>query len=293
MAPTLTVPTPDGRALDVWLAGPADGQPVLFHHGTPGSARQFDHHVAEMAARGLRFVGISRPGYGASNRKAGRTVADVADDARVVLDQLGIDRTWNLGWSGGGPHALACAALLPDRVRGTALIAGVAPYPADGLDWLDGMGAENVEEFGAALAGPDELRAFLDPIAQVLRDVRPEDVADAFGDLISDVDRGSVTDGLARYLAEGDHDAMRESFWGWFDDDMAFTRPWGCELRSIPGRVHLWQGGHDRMVPFAHGGWLAANVGGACPHLSPDGGHLSLVVERFGAILDELIAGAA
>jgi pimeloyl-ACP methyl ester carboxylesterase len=293
MASTLTIPTLDGRALDVWLAGPADGEPLLFHHGTPGSARPFDHHVAEMAARGLRLVGISRPGYGASTRKEGRVVADVADDTRAVLDHLGIDRSWILGWSGGGPHALACAALLPDRVRGSALIAGVAPYPADGLDWLAGMGAENIEEFGAALAGPEQLRSFIEPFAQVFREARPEDVAGAFGDLIDEVDRDSLTDGLARYLAEGNRDALRDSFWGWFDDDMAFTRPWGFDVASIPGRVHVWQGGHDRMVPFAHGRWLAANVGGACPHLSADGGHLSLVVERFGAILDELVAGAA
>lgn len=289
MAPTLTVPTPDGRALDVWLAGPADGQPVLFHHGTPGSAIPFDHHVDEMSARGLRYVGITRPGYGTSTRKAGRSVADAAADARVVLDYFAIDRAWILGWSGGGPHALACAALMPDRVRGTALIAGVAPYPADGLDWMAGMGAENVEEFGAAIAGPEALRGFIEPFARLLREIRPEEVAEAFGDLIDDVDRGSVTDGLAKYLADGDHDAMRVSFWGWLDDDIAFTRPWGFDVGSIPGRVHLWQGGHDRMVPFAHGQWLAAHVGGACPHLSSDGGHLSLVVERIGAILGELI----
>lgn len=289
MAPTRTVQAADGRALDVWLAGPADGEPVLFHHGTPGSAMPFDHHVAEMAARGLRFVGISRPGYGSSSRHEGRTVADVAADTRAVLDHLRIERAWVLGWSGGGPHALACAALLPDRVRGTALIAGVAPYPAEGLDWMAGMGAENVAEFGAALAGPEQLRGFIEPFTDVLRNVRPEEVTDAFGDLIDDVDRDSVTEGLARYLADGDHEAMRVSSWGWLDDDLAFTRPWGFDPASIQGSVHVWQGGHDRMVPYAHGEWLSTHVGGACPHLSPDGGHLSLAVERFGAILDELI----
>lgn len=293
MSATLTVPTPDGRVLDVWLAGPADGQPVLFHHGTPGSALPFGHHVDAMAERGLRYVGVTRPGYGGSTRRPGRSVADVAGDTRVVLDHLGVDRTWVLGWSGGGPHALACAGILPGRVLGTALIAGVAPYPADGLDWMAGMGAENVEEFGAALAGPQELRGFLEPFARILREIRPEEVAGAFGDLIDDIDRGSITEGLATYLAQGDHDALRASSWGWFDDDVAFTRPWGFDVASITGPVHVWQGGHDRMVPFAHGQWLAAHVGGSRPHLSPEGGHLSLFVDRFGEILDELIAGAA
>lgn len=293
MAPTLTVPTPDGRALDVWLAGPPDGEPLVFHHGTPGCGLPYDRHVAALAARGLRYVGISRPGYGSSTRREGRTVADFADDTRTVLDHQGIDRAFVMGWSGGGPHALATAALLPERVRGTALIAGVAPHDAEGLDWLAGMGAENIEEFGAAAAGPDALRAFIEPIVPVLKGVEPADVAAAFGDLIDDVDRGALTGDLAEYLAAGDHEAFRVSFWGWLDDDIAFARPWGFDPARIPGRVHIWQGGHDRMVPFAHGQWLAANCGGACPHVTPEQGHLSLVVDDFPTILDELIVGAA
>ena len=151
-----------------------------------------------------------------------------------------------------GPHALACAALIPERVLGTAIIAGVAPYPADGLDWLEGMGAENVEEFGRTLEGEAAIVPFVEKAAAELRDVKPEDLARAFGDLIDDVDRGAV-----------------------------------------PGRVHIWQGAHDRMIPFGHGQWLAAHCGGACVHLHEDQGHLSLVVDRFGDVLDELVAGAA
>jgi pimeloyl-ACP methyl ester carboxylesterase len=292
MPPTFQVPTPDGRSLDVWLAGPPDGQPLLFHAGTPGSGLPFDLHVAAMAERGLRYVSVTRPGYGSSTRQPGRAVADVVPDARLVLDHLGIDRAWNLGWSGGGPHALACAALMPERVRGTALIAGLAPYPAEGLDWMAGMGAENVEEFDAALAGPEPLLPFMQPIYDALRDIEPGSIADSFGDLVDHVDRGSITGGLAAYLAASDHEAFRDGYWGMFDDDMAFTRPWGFDVEPIPGAVHLWQGTHDRMVPFAHGRWLASHVGAAVPHLLPEHGHLSLVVDAFPQILDELIAGA-
>lgn len=293
MAPTLSVPTQGGRALDVWLAGPPDGEPLVFHHGTPGAGLPFDGHVAALAARGLRYVGISRPGYGTSTRREGRSVADFADDTLTVLDHLAIDRAFVVGWSGGGPHALATAALLPERVRGTALIAGVAPYGSAGLDWFAGMGAENIEEFGAARAGPDALQAFLEPIVPVFRAVQPENVAAALGDLIDDVDRGALTGDLAGFLAEGNREALRISYWGWFDDDMAFAGPWGFDPAAITGRVHIWQGGHDRMVPFAHGQWLAANCGGACPHVTAEQGHLSLVVDDFPAILDELIAGTA
>jgi pimeloyl-ACP methyl ester carboxylesterase len=293
VAPTLSLPTPDGRSLDVWLAGPADGQPLVFHSGTPNSGMPFGLHVEAMAARGIRYVGVTRPGYGGSTRNEGRRVADVVSDTSLVLDHLGIERTWVLGWSGGGPHALAHAALLPKRVLGTALMAGVAPYPAEGLDWMAGMGAENVAEFNAALAGPNELMPFMEPLYQAFREVAPDAIADSFGDLVDEVDRGSITGELAEYLAALMRDAFRSGFWGMFDDDLAFTAPWGFDIGAIPGRVHLWQGAHDRMVPFGHGQWLAAHVGNACPHLVPEHGHLSLVVDTFPQILYELIDGAA
>lgn len=290
MQPTQRITTPDGRSLDLWLAGPTDGQPLLFHSGSPGAGLPFGWHVRALAERGLRYVSASRPGYGSSSRQAGRSVADVVADTRTVLDHLGADQAWVVGWSGGGPHALACAALMPERVRGTALIAGVAPYPAEGLDWLADMGAENIEEFEAALAGPAALIPFKERARPAFMNMTPDEVASTFGDLIDDVDRGSVTGELAEYLAALFHEALRESYWGWFDDDMAFTRPWGFDLASIIGRVHLWQGAHDRMVPFGHGQWLAAHVGNACPHLLQEHGHLTLGVDAFPQILDELIA---
>jgi pimeloyl-ACP methyl ester carboxylesterase len=285
--------TPDGRSIDVWLAGPPDGTPLVFHSGTPGNGMPFDWHVASMAERGLRYVSVSRPGYGRSTRLPGRSVADVVPDVRFALDQLGIDTAWILGWSGGGPHALACAALMPERVRGTAIIAGVAPYPAAGLDWFAGMGAENVDEFRAAIAGPEALLPFMPPLYEELRAIEPAAVAAWFGDLVDDVDRASATGELAAYLAALDHEAFREGYWGIFDDDLAFCHPWGFDVGAIPGRVHVWQGAHDRMVPFGHGGWLADHCGGACPHLVPEHGHLTLVVDAFPQILDELVAGGA
>jgi pimeloyl-ACP methyl ester carboxylesterase len=293
VAPTLTLPTPDGRSLDVWLGGPADGQPLVFHAGTPGAGVPFGRHLAAMADRGIRYVGVTRPGYGGSTRWEGRRVADVAPDTRLVLDHLGIDRSWVMGWSGGGPHALAHAGLLPERVLGTAIIAGVAPYPAEGLDWMDGMGRENVEEFTAAVAGPEALLPFMAPLDESLREVTADAIADSFGDLVDDVDRASVTGELAEYLAALFREAFRNGYWGIFDDDLAFAQPWGFDIGAIQGRVHLWQGAHDRMVPYAHGQWLATHVGNACAHLFAEHGHLSLAGDAFPQILDELIAGAA
>jgi pimeloyl-ACP methyl ester carboxylesterase len=288
-APT-KVPTPDGRSLDVYVAGPDGGDVLVFHAGTPGVPLPYEPMVEQMASRGLRFVGFSRAGYGSSTRRPGRSIADVVDDTTAVLDHLGAKEAYVVGWSGGGPHALACAALLPDRVHAAATIAGVAPYPADGIDYLEGMGAENVEEFNAALESDEALIAFKDRSWPELRVVTGPEVAAAFGDLIDHVDRGSLTGDFADYLAACFREALRESYWGWFDDDKAFVSPWGFDLHSILVPVHVWQGGHDRMVPFAHGQWCAANIPTAIPHLDEEDGHLRIVVQEIGNILDELIA---
>ena len=208
----------------------------------------------------------------------------------TVLDHVGAASALTLGWSGGGPHALASAALLPDRVRAVATIGGVAPYPADGIDYLEGMGAENLEEFNAALDSAEALIAFKERNWPVFRNVTAAECADSFGDLIDDVDRGALTGEFAAWTAATFREALRESYWGWFDDDMAFIRPWGFELTSIRAPVHVWQGRHDRMVPYAHGQWLASHIPTAIPHLFDDEGHLSLAVTRFGDILDALVA---
>ena len=283
----------DGRSLDVWQAGPPDGDALLFHHGTPGAGLPFDHHVRLMAERGLRYVSWTRAGYGSSTRRRGRNVADDAEDANAVLDHLGIDRGWAIGWSGGGPHALGFAARFPAHVRGVALIGGVGPWGAEGLDWLDGMGAENVEEFEATLQGEEALRPFVERAWESFHDVKPEAVAAAFGDLVDEVDRGSITPEFAEYLAALDHEALREGFLGWLDDDLVFARPWGFDLDAVRCPVHVWQGAHDRMVPYAHGAWLSQHLPTACPHLFAEHGHLSLAIDSFGQILDELLAPGA
>jgi pimeloyl-ACP methyl ester carboxylesterase len=288
--PTLLT-MPDGRQLEAWIEGPRDAAATLvFHNGTPSSGLPYGPDLEACAARGVRWVSWSRPGYGDSTRQPGRSVADVVADARAILDQLGVDRAYFAGWSGGGPHALACAALMPERVIATALTASVAPYPAEGLDYLAGMGAENVEEFSAALAGPEALIPFKEKAWPIFRDVTAEDVAAAFGDLIDDVDRGSLKADFAAYVAAAFGGALRNNYWGWFDDDLAFVKPWGFDLGSIGGPVHVWQGAHDRMVPFGHGQWLAAHIAGAIPHLLAEHGHLTLVVDSFPPILDELLA---
>jgi pimeloyl-ACP methyl ester carboxylesterase len=284
---------PEGRSLDVSVSGPDQGTPLVFHHGTPSERTQYPPFAQAAAGRGLRLVTYSRPGYGGSARQPGRVIADCAADTLAIVEQLGAGRFYTAGWSGGGPHALACAALLGDRVLACATIAGVGPFGAAGLDFLEGMGRDNQEEFGAALAGRSELQAYLERQAEVLARVTGEQVAAALGDLVSPVDVGALTGDFAAYLATTFRQAVSTGIWGWFDDDLAFTRPWGFTLDEVGVPVVVWQGGQDRMVPFAHGQWLATQLPGARPRLLPEEGHLSMAVASFGNILDDLLADDA
>jgi pimeloyl-ACP methyl ester carboxylesterase len=281
----------DGRVLDLWTSGPEDGLPLLFHFGTPGSGRPFRAFQRAADAAGLRLVSYSRPGYGRSSRRPGRTVADVADDMAAVLDHLGAARCVTAGWSGGGPHALATAALLPDRVAGVATIAGVAPYDAAGLDFLAGMGELNVDEFGRALEGEACLRPFLEELAVPLRAADAAAVVAEMDSLLPEIDRAVLTDEFGEDLAANMGEALGSGVDGWLDDDLAFTRPWGFELSTLQVPVFVWQGGADLMVPFSHGEWLAAHLPGVHTRLHPDDGHLSVTVGRMAEIFTEL-AGA-
>ncbi|HET7928235.1 MAG TPA: alpha/beta fold hydrolase, partial [Actinomycetota bacterium] len=235
----------------------------------------------------------SRPGFGDSTRRPGRSVSDAAGDVAALADHLGADRFLTMGWSGGGPHALACAALLTDRVLAAATLAGVAPYDAQGLDWTAGMGEHNQIEYPLAARDPDELLAWMRPHVEALAVVEPDEVVSELRSLISEVDEAEVTGALGELLATSFHRAFRAGPWGWFDDDLAFVRPWGFELSSIGVPVSVWQGRQDLMVPFAHGEWLVEHIPTARPRLRPEHGHLSLAVGSMGEILDDLLEAAA
>jgi pimeloyl-ACP methyl ester carboxylesterase len=279
----------DGRRIDVELSGPEGGRPLIFHTGTPMAGTVFAPLVQAGAERGLRHIAYSRPGYGSSDRHVGRTVADCVADVAVIADELGIEDFFTVGWSGGGPHALACAALLPERTIAAATLAGVAPRRASGLDWPAGMGDENLDEFTAAEAGEEQLRDYLHQQA-ALASVTGSELHAELGDLLSDVDRDVLSGDFADYLAGSMRAGLADGFSGWLDDDLAFIRDWGFPLEEVGRPVTIWQGHTDRFVPFAHGEWLAGHVSGARPQLLADHGHLSILIGSYDRVLDDLIA---
>src|SRR5690242_11688270 len=205
----------NGRALDMFESGPPDGRVLVYHHGTPGSRMPFRAMLAAAHRLGLRLVTTSRPGYGDSTRHAGRSVADVATDTAAVLDAVGAERCLVAGWSGGGPHALACAARLADRVDAALVIAGVAPYPAEGLDWLAQMGEDNIVEFSKAMEGEAALRPFLDEAREQLRHATGADLVTAMSSLLPAVDRALFTGDVGEDMAAIFHEGLRGGSDGW------------------------------------------------------------------------------
>jgi len=280
---------PDGRHVDMDVSGPEDGIPLVFHHGTPGSVRQFRGMQRAAHERGLRLVTFSRPGYGDSTRQPGRRVVDAAADVAAVLAHLGAPRCVVAGWSGGGPHALATGARLAQQVAGVLCIAGVAPYDAQGLDFLDGMGEQNVDEFSLSLRGKEAMRPSFEAEAMGLRDADAAGLIAGLATLLPDVDRAVLTDEFGEDMAAGFAEAFRTGVDGWVDDDLAFVAPWGFELAEIEVPTFVWQGSEDLMVPFAHGRWLAAQVPGATAHLLQGEGHLSVGVGALDQMFDELL----
>ena len=273
---TITIET-DGRALTVYDAGDPGGAPILFHHGTPSSGAPYAMHVRLAEEQGVRLVSYDRAGYADSSRHAGRDVAAVAGDAVAIAGSLGIDRLATWGLSGGGPHALACAALAPERFVAVASVAGAAPYGAEGLDWLAGMGEGNLDEFGAALLGEEALRPLLEAQVPPGRLTRA-DLVEALSTLLSPPDVGAVESELGDGLAESFAQALARGVDGWVDDDLAFTRAWGFDPAEIETPVLVVQGRQDLMVPGAHGSWLAARIPGAEAWFHEDEGHLTLLL---------------
>jgi pimeloyl-ACP methyl ester carboxylesterase len=241
-----------------------------------------------MTARGFRIITYSRAGYGASSPATGRTVADTAADCASLLTHLGVTRYLVVGWSAGGPHALAGAAVAPESVEGVLVVASFAPFDAEGLDYVEGMGAQNVAQFGTVGQGEPAMRGLVGQMASAIRGHASSDVATKMASLLPPVDLAVLT---AEYgednAANMDHGLSRGDE-GWVADLAALTSPWGFDLGDITVPVELWHGTVDQMVPVAHGRWLAEHLPTAQVHLEPGQGHLSLAIGSLGEKLEAL-----
>jgi len=277
-----TVITASTREIEVLTAGNPDGYPWLWIPGSPSAAADYPR-LDDLATRlGLRIMTWSRPGYGDSSPRAmpahGPRISDDIPDIETILDAEGVEEEFIVvGWSGGGPRALACAAMLPERCKAAATLASLAPFDAEGLDWMAGMGPGNVADFAAALEGPEAYGAFKETYFLPMTDASVDDVAAGLAMLLTPSDDVTHSLGLARWLTEMTHRAGVQGEIGARDDGLALVAPWGFDVTSIAVPVAIWAGGQDATVPLAHGKWLAANVPTAVPHLLEDAGHITLI----------------
>jgi pimeloyl-ACP methyl ester carboxylesterase len=263
----------DGRLVTFSLYGPAGGRPVVCHNGTPGTRHLGPRMTGTLERNGVRMLILDRPGYGTSSRWPGRTVADVVTDVRAVVDLQGWDHFAVWGGSGGGPHALACASLLADRVTRCASVVGPAPYGAEELDWFDGMSPGNVEEFNSALEGEDSFRPLVERLAKEAVDAAQAGQMPAT--LASDLKEADIAAFRARMDDQGFVEraiaAHRDGIDGWIDDCIAFTKPWGIDPSTIEVPVSIWYGLDDVLCPRGHAEWLLSNIPSSERHELPDG----------------------
>lgn len=275
-----------GRKLEYFENGVASDKAVLFLHGTPSDGTLWHKWLSEITS--VKAIATSRAGYGLSDRHKGRSVAEDLADQAEVLDHLGIKKFVSIGWSGGGPHSLNMTR--DSRSAAAITLAGVGEWGRDDLDFLAGMGPENVDEFGTALKGEAAITEWMNLNAVAMKNVTGPELITAFGGLIGDADKKALTPEFAQEEAEMFRRSLSVSFNGWIDDDLAFVRDFGFDIEMIDKPVILYQGDDDFMVPHAHSYWLEKHIPTAKLNFVPGHGHISLREEFRPSIIKEAVA---
>lgn len=274
---THVVKAPDGRRLSADSLGDPWGKPVFLFHGTPGVSRGPRPRGIVLHRLGIRLISYDRPGYPGSERNPDRTVADAAEDVAAIADYFGIDRFSVVGRSGGAPHALACAAILQERVICAATMSSLAPCDAPGLDWSAGMTEFNVRAYRNAQADVVTLRAMLNEQAGQVRGNSQGLLKQLWPELVSD-DRDVIGDiSLRRIIARVHAEALSETADGWIDDVVALSRPWGFDPHAITAPVKLWHGSNDVFSPVSHAYWLAQRIPHAVLKIEEEQAHFGSV----------------
>jgi len=276
----------DGRALDYISNGSDSKSAILFHHGTPSDCTLWQKWLNEITS--VKAIAASRPGYGLSDRRRGRNVAADIDDQSQLLDFFGIEKFMSIGWSGGGPHAINMSR--EPRSVGAVTLAGVGEWGNSDLDFLQGMGPENHEEFGAALAGQATIEEWMIKNTPAFKNVTGSDLIASFGGLIGEADKKALTPEVAEQDAASFRRSLSVSYYGWLDDDLAFVQPFGFELSQINKPILVWQGDDDFMVPKSHSEWLAKHIPTAKLNFVPGHGHISLGESYRAEIISQALA---
>lgn len=283
----------DGGSIEYLVSGPDDAeQLLLFHGGTPAAGVEYPGLTRAAAGAGMRVATYSRAGYGRSTRREGRSVADEAAISAALADRLGHEQFFTIGWSGGGPVALACAALLPNRVRSCLTLASIAPRLEAGSAWLSFQTPEQLQEWTDLAAG--NLAHLLPEFEQAVGMFRRVTVS-RLATIGGPQDARAITlkarDELQPFLVRGMRRSVLTGYHGYLDDNLAQARDWGFRVADIRVPVVVRQGALDRLVPEPHGRWLAAAIPGARGVFLDDAGHGSIALP-WTDVIDQLVEAA-
>ncbi|HET9090209.1 MAG TPA: alpha/beta hydrolase [Acidimicrobiales bacterium] len=276
---TTVVVTADGRELCVETGGDPDGGAVLGFQGSPSGRRTMDEWLESAAMNGVFLISYDRPGYGNSTSHPGRTVRDCASDVRDIASALGVQRLAVWGVSGGGPHALACAALLDGLVCGCVAFSSLAPFDEHRLDWFEGMGGDLIDDVQLALDSPEAAREAWMKFRVDLLSLSPEQIELRAQKLPpADV----TAEPYFRWLLSTNfRDAFAPGIEGKWEDGCAYLSPWEVDLEDINVPVRLWHGTSDDVVPIQHSLWLEDRISSSELHLAKGEGHLSVFINHL------------
>jgi pimeloyl-ACP methyl ester carboxylesterase len=274
------------------VEGPEDARDLLiFHVGTPSAAVRYDGLVRAAGARGMRVASYSRCGYGASPRREGRSIADEAAITAALADRLGFERFLTAGWSGGGPSALACAALLGDRVKACLALASLAPRAEAGAAWEAWHTPEQRQEWDDLAGDPTpiipEFQATVPQFARMTGHRLSAIAGPPDARAIAQDHAGNVEPALVRSMRR----AVSRGYFGFLDDNLAQARDWGFRVAEIRVPVVVRHGELDRLVDVRQGRWLAATIQGARGRFLPDAGHGSIALP-WSEVVDDLVSAA-
>jgi pimeloyl-ACP methyl ester carboxylesterase len=279
-----SVQCPDGRVLQVAEIGPENGNPVFFLHGTPGCRLGPHPRAVLLHHLNVRLIAYDRPGYGGSTRFPQRRVLHAAQDVLTIADSLGLAKFCVVGRSGGGPHALACAASLPRRVERAAALVSLAPRRAPGLDWYAGMTDSNDRAYHAAESGISAIEGLFEAVAQSEAE-KPGSLLDGLGPELQPADRIIVGDNAIRSGIERAHaEAARNGSGGRADDAVSFVEDWGFDPAEIRVPTLLWHGAQDVFSPAAHTEWLTERISSAVGGVE-HGAHFSAIQTLVDVVL--------
>lgn len=279
--------TPDGRGLQVESTGDPTGRTLFFFNGTPTSRKIFHEMADEANSRGAHLICYDRPGYGGSTPHPGRTVADSALDVSVIAKHFEVDRMAVWGISGGGPHVIAAAVLLPELVCAAATFASLAPFASSNFDYFEGMPEKKRSQRGLYFSDPVGFQSHLRESREEIMNASDDYLAAKLHAMPAET---RVSRSFYRFSYETMRIALENGIEGYWEDYQAFFSDWGFDFSYNAVPIQLWHGRGDLDIPFPHSQWLSRAIPQSELHITQTDGHFSILENHRVEVMEWLLS---